>query len=248
MTDISADHGNRAKADPAQGSGKARTLDEAAPAGRLLSDLAYERVLEKLFDRTLPAGAFVSQSQLVGLLGIPVAPLRDALRVLEAEGVLTIHPRSGIQFVKPGKELTQSTYQFRVIIERAAVRVFAEVADDALIAEIELRHLQFLPRLEKRGALGPEVLEEMEELETLLHDSVIGILANPLVETTYRRMHNYLRLVRLDRKLTVPLALKGVREHLTIINAVKTRDPDAAEAALVAHFGAALQRHLGMFL
>jgi DNA-binding GntR family transcriptional regulator len=232
-----------------QALGKLRAIDaEQTAPGQLLSDLAYDRILEKLFDRTLPAGAFVSQNQLVDLLGIPVAPLRDALRVLEAEGVLTIHPRSGIQFVKPGVELTKSTYQFRTIIERAAIRVFAEVAEDAVIAEIEHRHLQFLPRLEKRGAIGPEVLEELEELETVLHDNVVGILANPLVETTYRRMHNYLRLVRLDRKLTVPLALKGAREHLSIINAVKARNADAAEAAVVAHFAAALQRHLGMFL
>jgi DNA-binding GntR family transcriptional regulator len=79
-------------------------LAEAQPGGRL-SDLAYTRILENLFDRRLPTGAFVSQNDLVKLLGIPVAPLRDALRVLEAEGILAIHPRSGIQFVKPGLEL-----------------------------------------------------------------------------------------------------------------------------------------------
>ena len=69
---------------------------ELGGSGRL-SDLAYTRILETLFDRKIPAGAFVSQNDLVKLLGIPVAPLRDALRVLETEGVLTIHPRSGIQ-------------------------------------------------------------------------------------------------------------------------------------------------------
>jgi len=226
---------------------KLQSEEASAPGGRL-SDLAYDRILERLFDRTLPAGAFVSQSQLVELLGVPVAPLRDALRVLEAEGIVTIQPRSGIQFVKPGLELTKSTYQFRTMIERAAVRVFAEAGDDEQIEEIERQHLEFVARLEQAGGLDQQTLDGLEELETLLHDSVIGILRNPLIETTYHRMHNYLRLVRLDRKLTVPLALKGLREHMAIIRAVKARDPDAAEAALVAHFGAALQRHLGMFL
>jgi DNA-binding GntR family transcriptional regulator len=60
-------------------------------------------------------------------------------------------------------------------------------------------------------------------------------------------VHNYLRLVRLDRKLTVPLALRSVREHLAIINACEARDPGAAEEALLAHFTAALQRHMGLF-
>ena len=60
-------------------------------------------------------------------------------------------------------------------------------------------------------------------------------------------MHNYLRLVRLDRRLTPPLALRSLREHMAIIAACQARDADKAEAALTAHFTAALQRHMGMF-
>ena len=63
-----------------------------------------------------------------------------------------------------------------------------------------------------------------------------GFLRNPLAENLYRRMHTYLRLVRLDRRMTVPLAQRSMREHLEII------------AAVVAHFTTALQRHLGMFI
>ena len=219
---------------------------KAQPGGRM-SDLAYTRVLENLFERRLPTGAFVSQNHLVELLGIPVAPLRDALRVLEAEGILTIHPRSGIQFVKPGLELTKSTYQFRTIIERTAVRVFAEQGDEELIRELGLRHRALAQRLDSSG-LSIEATEELDALEGLLHNSVIAVLSNQLIETSYRRMHTYLRLVRLDRKLTVPVAQRSIREHLDIIDALAARDPDRAEAALVAHFAAALQRHLGMFV
>ena len=60
----------------------ARNSERGAERGRRtsrrLSDVAYSRILEALFDRQLPAGAFVSQSDLVALLGIPVGPLRDA--------------------------------------------------------------------------------------------------------------------------------------------------------------------------
>lgn len=217
-----------------------------ANTNRRLSDLAYDRILENLFERKLPAGAFVSQNQLVELLDIPVAPLRDALRVLEAEGVLKIHPRSGIEFVKPGLELTKSTYQFRAILERAAVRVFAETADESLIADIARMHADLVTRIEAKG-LSDDSMAEIERLEGILHDNIIGILANPLIETSYKRMHNYLRLVRLDRRLTPPLALRSLREHIQIIDACKTRNADAAEAALQAHFNAALQRHMGLY-
>ncbi|MCC8405245.1 GntR family transcriptional regulator [Paraburkholderia sp. MMS20-SJTN17] len=219
---------------------------ETASGGARLSDIAYERILEGLFERKLPAGAFVSQKELVQLLGIPVAPLRDALRVLEAEGVLTIHPRSGIQFIKPGLELTRATYQFRSIIERAAIRVFAETAEEESIRSLEKRHLALVSAIEKQG-LNARHLTEVEALETSLHHAVITSLGNPLVENSYRRMHNYLKLLRLERKLTAPLVLRTLKEHLAILEACRVRDPDAAEAAVTAHFAAALQRNLGMY-
>jgi DNA-binding GntR family transcriptional regulator len=220
-------------------------LAEISPGGRL-SDLAYDRVLENLFDRRLPTGAFVSQNELVQLLGVPVAPLRDALRVLEAEGILTIHPRSGIQFVKPGLDLTRSTYQFRSIIEKSAVAVYAETADEAELAEIERRHRDLVRGLDKEG-LTEVNRAEFEALEEVLHNAIIGALHNELIETTYKRMHNYLRLVRLDRRITVPIAQRSLREHVAIIEACKARDVAAAVAALTAHFSAALQRHMGIY-
>jgi DNA-binding GntR family transcriptional regulator len=209
-----------------------------------MSDVAYDRILEALFERKVQAGAFVSQSELSELVDVPVAPLRDALRVLEAEGILAIHPRSGIQFVKPGLELTRSTYQFRSIIERAAVRVYAEQGDEKEMDTILKRHLALIETIEQKGLTADDLIES-EALERLLHNAIIGVLRNSLIETNYHRMHNYLRLLRLDRRLTAPMALRTLKEHVLIIEACRERDADRAETALEAHFQAALQRNLG---
>ena len=171
--------------------------------------------------------------------------MRDALRVLEAEGILTIHPRSGIQFVRPGLELTRSTYQFRSILERAAIRVFAEQGDDVEIESLHGRHAALIASIGETG-LTPQGLAEVDEMEHLLHGAVIAILRNPLIEMSYRRMHNYLRLLRLDRKYTVPVVLRTLREHLEILKSCQARDADRAQAALDAHFQAAMQRSLGL--
>lgn len=218
---------------------------DAGEDGRRLSDVAYDRVLELLLQRRLPAGAFVSQNALVELVDVPVAPLRDALRVLEAEGVLKIHPRSGIEFVKPGLELTRSTYQFRTIIECAAVRSFAETAPAGDFACLDAEHRALVSRLSS-GEIDAAVVDEMERLEARLHGSIVGSLANPLIDSSYARIHYYLRLVRLERSLTAPLAMRSLNEHLRIIEACSARDPDRAEAEVRAHFTAALQRHMGL--
>lgn len=220
---------------------KAQTTEPHA--GRM-SDIAYERILENLFNKKLPAGSFVSQKQLVDLLDIPVAPLRDALRVLEAEGILKIHPRSGIEFVKPGLELTRSTYQFRSIIERSAVRIFAESGRNELFDELIHDHEALIRRLEANEQ-SPEVLALLDGLESRLHDSIVGTLNNPLITSSHQRIHHYLRLVRLERRVTPPVMLRSLREHLDILRACKANDADAAEEAIQHHFSAALQRHLG---
>ncbi len=214
--------------------------------GQRLSDVAYTRLLEIVFEGRLPVGAFVSQSELVALTGIPVAPLRDALRVLEADGIVTIHPRAGIEFVKPGLELTRATFQFRGIIEAAAVAVFAETADEAEMLEIERRHLEAVETIEREG-LKPLMRDELEQLEVLIHNAIVGSLGNPLIDTSYRRIRNYLRILRLERKVTAPLALRSLREHLAIIEACRRRNASDAQAALHTHFANAFQRNMGLY-
>ena len=128
----------------------------------------------------------------------------------------------------------------RSALHIASVAIFAGPAPDQ--SEI----LAAIARVETDGLIEAN-RAELEALELVLHNAIIRSLNNPLIETAYKRMHNYLRLVRLDRKLTPPLALRSLREHMQIILACEARDAEAAMAALKTHFDAALQRHMGLY-
>lgn len=210
-----------------------------------LADKAYAAILQGLFDRSIPAGAELSQGDLVTLLGTTVQPLRDALQRLESEGLVTIHARSCIEFVHVDLELSRSTYQFRSLIERAGARALAETGDGDEIQALLDDHRALLARLEE-GAWTADEEAELRRLEEHLHGALISALRNPLIERTARRLQNYVTLVRLDWLTTRPLAVRTVREHLDILAACAARDADAAEAALVTHFRLALQRLIGM--
>jgi DNA-binding GntR family transcriptional regulator len=192
-----------------------------------LAEKAYQAILQGLFDRTIPAGGEFSQAELIRLLGITAQPLRDALRTLETV------------------ELSRSTYQFRSLIERAGARALAEMGDAAQIDGLMSDHAALLELLE-HGELGPKEKSTLDALENRLHGALTFYLRNPLIETTARRLKNYLTLVRLDWLTTKPLAIRTLREHVDILRACAMRDADAAEAALAAHFQQALQRLLGM--
>jgi DNA-binding GntR family transcriptional regulator len=210
-----------------------------------LAEQAYQAILQGLFDRTIPAGGEFSQAELMRLLGITAQPLRDALRTLGTEGLVTIYARSCIRFIRADLELSRSTYQFRSLIERAGARALAEMGDAAEIEGLMKDHAALLELLE-HGELGPKEKSTLDALENRLHGALTFYLRNPLIETTARRLKNYLTLVRLDWLTTKPLAIRTLREHVDILRACAMRDADAAEAALATHFQQALQRLLGM--
>lgn len=223
-------------------------IDPLTISGRpdpTMAEKAYQAILQGLFDRTIPVGAEVSQNELMRMLGLTIQPLRDALRTLETEGLVKVHARSCIRFVKADLELSRSTYQFRSLIERAGARTFAETGDARDIAQMIADHRDLIEILEQSGLGAPEE-EKLGLLEEQLHGSLISALRNPLIEITARRLKNYVTLVRLDRLITRPLALRTLREHLEILQACADRDADAAEDALASHFQQALQRILGM--
>ena len=135
---------------------------------------------------------------------------------------------------------------FRSIIEASAVAVYAETADETEMEETERRHMRAVEAIASEG-LTPQLRDELEALEELLHFSIVGTLGNPLIDTSYRRIHNYLRILRLDRKITEPLALRSLREHLGIIEACRRRSAVDAQAALQGHFANAMQRNMGLY-
>ena len=220
-----------------------RLSTKAAPAADRLSDMAYRAVLEALFDRRVVAGSFVSQGDIARITGSPIGPLRDALKVLEADGVLKVQPRSGIQFVRPGLELTRSTYQFRSILERAAVRVFAEAGALAEIEGIMAAHRALIEEIET-GSEVADLPSRATALESLFHDRVVGALDNLQIDAAYRRLATLLQIIRLDSAWSPHVVATTMREHLVVLERAQARDADGAEETMRQHLANALQRHL----
>lgn len=218
------------------------------PASASLAQTAHDRFLQALFDRRIEPGARLSQGELTALLDMPVAPLRDALRVLQTEGWVTIHARSGIEVRKPDFALVRSSYQMRLILERAAVRVFAEMAPKEAIAAAEARHRMVIEELRGQD-LTVETAQVLEQVDFGFHQQVVRVLDNPLISEAYQRAQGFVQLTRLDRafRLAAPLVVRTMEEHLTILRACAARNADAAEAALELHFSRAMQRAIGFF-
>lgn len=211
-----------------------------------LNKAAHNKILQWIFDGKLAPGAFMSQGELSKLLDIPTQPLRDALRVLESENMLVIHPRAGIQFRKPDLEFIRATYQFRSIIESAAARHFAQYGQEKVITELINEHNALIETIDKEG-ITSSVLDDIEAIELKFHGTMISSLNNEFVEVTAIRLKYYIKLIQLDHHFTINLVKNSLSEHIQILQACFNRDQEAASQALMLHFKEALHRHMKLF-
>src|SRR6478752_7974879 len=113
----------------------------------LMREVAYDRFKAELFKRNLEPGQFVSQGELCELLDVPLGPTREALKRLEAERLVRLIPQRGIQIADIGVRLIREAFEFRTILELAAVRRFASTADDATLTELERSTRAVLERM-----------------------------------------------------------------------------------------------------
>lgn len=223
----------------------AEVIEPQAPPK--LSQVAYRRFKEALFGGRVRAGATVSQADLVSLTGVPISPLREAIQVLEAEGLIRVLPRSGIQIVKPDLALVRNAYQLRSMLELPATRHAAEVMPRTRLLALEGSHKALIA--ETAGIeVTPEIAEKVRDVDFGFHREIVGFMANPLLDRAYRQAHDHIQLIRLDQlyMLSAAAIARTMQEHLAIIRACLARDPDAAATALEHHFAKAMQRALGM--
>jgi DNA-binding GntR family transcriptional regulator len=99
----------------------------------------------------------------------------------------------------------------------------------------------------QNGAVTTALLRDAQAVDWGLHDAMVDALGNEIVASLYRGNSLRIRLIRLERVVLNADVLKpAMEEHLSLIAALRTRDPRLAVAAIEAHIGHARSRALGV--
>jgi DNA-binding GntR family transcriptional regulator len=210
----------------------------------LMREVAYERFKAQLFKRNLAPGKFVSQAELCELLAVPLGPTREALKRLEAENLVRLIPQRGIQITDIGVTLIHEAFEFRTVLELAAVRRFVTVADDATLLALERDTTAVLKRLDGGDNTDPRLLDAALQVDWGMHDMIVESVGNRIMMTAHRQNFDKIKMIRLHGRSPryLPLAMQ---EHLRVIAALKQREPETAAAALEHHMRCAERRALG---
>ena len=190
---------------------------------------AADRLRRAIVAGRLPAGERLKELELCAEFGISRTPLREALRVLAAEGLVEIVPNRGATVVDLSGEATQHAFQVIAALEAEAAALAAERATPE--ERREIAHLT--AALDERRQAGD--LEGYFALNEAIHATILAAARNPLLADLHDRMNARLRPARFQANLTPERWAAAVAEHAALAASIVAGDAAAAAAIARRH-------------
>ncbi|HSO44082.1 MAG TPA: GntR family transcriptional regulator, partial [Rhodoferax sp.] len=124
-----------------------------AESGQVINQRAraYQGFTQQILSGKIRSGQFVSQRELMTLLDMPLAAVREMIPRLEAGGLIKTVPQRGLQIAHVDLKLIRNAFQVRTLIEREAVQNFVHIASDSELQVIEASHQDILSRASALG-------------------------------------------------------------------------------------------------
>jgi DNA-binding GntR family transcriptional regulator len=200
------------------------------------SELAYRRLLEALLDGRLKPGQRVRETQLAEQFGISRTPVREALRRLQNEGLLTTEPYRGMTVARLDQQAVMELYLMREVLEGTAAGLAARHAADA---EIDL--LEDILAEERQAGEDPE---RRATLNRRFHGTIYHAAHNRYLLRSLNALRDSMAILGATTYKVEGRAAKALAEHQTILAAIRARDPQSAEQAARRHIRAAQRARL----
>lgn len=195
----------------------------------VLAERVKDRILQDILAGRYPSGSRIIETRVARELGTSQAPVREALRGLEALGVVEILPFRGARVRHPTTAELLEAYAVRFSLEALAVRLAAPATTDADVAALE----GLLD--EMRRAADARDGHAVAIADADFHGHLIGVAGNATLERVWRSLEPYSRTyITLVAPGADPQWTAGL--HQPIVEAVRTRDPEQVVAALRRHF------------
>ncbi|HZC32417.1 MAG TPA: GntR family transcriptional regulator [Candidatus Bathyarchaeia archaeon] len=207
----------------------AAVVTEAVLARSVLADQVRERLLEGILSGRYPPDARIVETQVARELGTSQAPVREALRGLEALGVVEITPFRGARVRRPTTRELLEAYAVRSALESLA----ASLAVPRL-TDVDLERLAALVEAMQVAARADDA-HRVAEADARFHGTIVELADNGTLLKVWRSLEPFLRTYL---TLVVPGADPrwSADLHSPILSALEARDVDAVVAAVKRHF------------
>ena len=198
---------------------------ERTPA--LIRSQVLENLRQAILDHRLAPGQRLIERELVELTGVSRTSVREALRELSAEGLVTAIPNKGTVVTSVSAEEARQLYQVRAVLEALAGRLFVEHASPAQRKAL----VRALERIDRLTAKGSPVLEAKDAFYDVLFEGG----GNDALRSVASGLHARVSVLR-SLSLSVPGRIEhSTKELRAIVDAVLAGDADAAASACARH-------------
>jgi DNA-binding GntR family transcriptional regulator len=194
--------------------------------------LAYAHIRAAIQNGRLRAGDRLSEADVAGWLGVSRTPVRDALKRLESEGLLSSARRRGLVVAELDQQQVTELYAVRDVLEGLAGGLAAKHATSAEIAA--MREL-----LERQARTHADDLPALARLNQLFHDVVCRAARNRYLTNLLDTLESSLALLPGTTYSAPGRAATALREHTTLVDAVERHDQDRAQHVARQHMRAA---------
>jgi len=203
-------------------------MKDAPSTDRPLYEQVAERLRARIFAHALSPGSWIDEQVLCAEFGISRTPLREALKVLASEGLVTMKPRRGAYVTEMSERDAAEVYHLLALLESDAAAEVARRAAPQQIDELAALHAELEAAVDDR--------ERFFALNEAFHMRMLAIADNRWRSQVVADLRKVMKLNRHLSLFREGRIAESLHEHRALMAALRARDAEAAEALTREHF------------
>lgn len=189
----------------------------------------FNKIHDDIINGKYEPGDSLVETKLAEELGVSRTPVREAIRQLELEGLVTYIPNKGVYVTGISEQDIKDIYTIRSLVEGLAVKWAIERIQPKQLEELE----EIVELMEYYTVKGD--MEQVTKLDTRFHDVIYDACNSKVLKNTLRNLLRYIRRARLSSLRVPKRAHQALEEHKQILDAFKSHDPERGERLMIEH-------------
>ena len=200
---------------------------------RALYEEVAELLRQRIFSRELEPGSWIDELRLAEEYGISRTPLREALKVLAAEGLVTMKVRRGAYVTEVNEKDLHDVYHLLALLESDAAGEVARSANDAQLQELQTLHAELSAAVNDR--------EQFFAINERFHVRLLELADNRWRTQMVSDLRKVMKLNRHNSLFKSGRLDESLREHQAIMDALLARDASLSSQRMQDHFANGLE-------
>lgn len=187
------------------------------------------RLRTMLVEGLIPPGAKLNERQLCEQLRVSRTPLREAIKLVAAEGLVDLLPNRGAVAVRLGEADVMHVFELLSLLEGDSGELAAQRMDEAELVEVRALHFEMLACFERRDLSG------YYRLNARIHAAINAAAKNPVLTRTYAQINARLQSLRFRSNQDSEKWKRAMKEHQGMVDALAARDGAGLRSLLIEH-------------